>query len=431
MRRIGLVSVISGLIAVSILAYGQKQSRADLEKRRSQLLKEIDATQQLLNETKKNKNVTLSELKALKNQLNARQQLINTMNSEISSINSTISTTSNEIETLNEQLAGQKQRYAQSVRYAYKNKDAENMVAFIFAAEDFNDAIRRLQYLKKLREYRKLESDKINANQVLLSSKINKLSTEKTNKSSLLSAEEKQRQQIQEETAATNAIVNELKGKETELMAQIKKDKLASQKIQRSIENMIRQEIALAKKKAEEDRKRAAEEARIKAEALAKQKAAEEEARRKRNSPGQKTNTKTVTPVEKTLSTNFTNNYGNLPWPVENGIITIISIYISTQIINFILAGLNPKQAFYIVSNKYEDIGEAILKEINRGCTVLKGYGFYSKEERNVLFVAVSRRQVLQLQRLVQFHDPNAFITVSAVQEVHGEGFTYFLNNKA
>lgn len=116
---------------------------------------------------------------------------------------------------------------------------------------------------------------------------------------------------------------------------------------------------------------------------------------------------------------------------LENGIITIISIYISTQIINFILAGLNPKQAFYIVSNKYEDIGEAILKEINRGCTVLKGYGFYSKEERNVLFVVVSRRQVLQLQRLVQFHDPNAFITVSAVQEVHGEGFTYFLNNKA
>lgn len=71
------------------------------------------------------------------------------------------------------------------------------------------------------------------------------------------------------------------------------------------------------------------------------------------------------------------------------------------------------------------------MKEINRGCTVLKGYGFYSKEERNVLFVVVSRRQVLQLQRLVQFHDPNAFITVSAVQEVHGEGFTYFLNNKA
>lgn len=369
MRRIGWISLLGGLLAISIYANGQKQTRAELEKKRTQLLKEIDATQQLLKETKQNKNATLSELKALQTQLQARQQLINTMNSEITTISSSINSTAKEIEELNQKLAGQKQRFAQSVRYAYKHKDAENMVAFIFAAEDFNEALRRLQYLKKLREYRKLESDKIAANQALLSSKINQLSTEKTNKSSLLSAEEKQRQQIQQETAATNVLVNELKGKESELMAQIRKDQQASQKIQNSIEAMIRQEIALAKKKAEEEaKKRAAEEARKKAEALAKAKA-EEEARKKAelaksndvklntgSSTGSepkpsttastttkpaetiaKTESKPATPAStanksaytmgltpevQSISKKFGENQGRLPWPVDKGYIS-------------------------------------------------------------------------------------------------------------
>lgn len=370
MRRIGWISLLGGLLAISIYANGQKQTRAELEKKRTQLMKEIDATQQLLKETKQNKNATLSELRALQTQLQARQQLINTMNSEITTINSSISNTAQEVEELNHKLAGQKQRFAQSVRYAYKHKDAENMVAFIFAAEDFNEALRRLQYLKKLREYRKLESDKIATNQTLLASKINKLSTEKTNKSSLLSAEEKQRLQIQQETAVTNQLVNELKGKESELMTQIKKDQQASQKIQNSIATMIRQEIALAKKKAEEEaKKRAAEEARRKAEALAKAKA-DEDARKKAelakanevklntgSSTGTepkpstptstpkptetvvKTETKTpsntsvtnsnksayamgLTPEVQSISKKFAENQGRLPWPVDKGYIS-------------------------------------------------------------------------------------------------------------
>lgn len=113
---------------------------------------------------------------------------------------------------------------------------------------------------------------------------------------------------------------------------------------------------------------------------------------------------------------------------IEKGIITMIAIYITSNIINFMITGLNPKQAFYIISKEHEAIGQAILNEINRGVTVLSGHGLYSKEERHVLFVVVSRRQVMKLQRLIQSYDKNAFVTVSAVQEVHGEGFTYVLN---
>src|SRR5690606_8293294 len=182
----------------------------------------------------------------------------------------------NDISELNVQLQAQQRSYAASVRYAYKSRESENLVAFLFSANDFNDALRRIQYLKRYNDFRKSEGDKIQKTQTSLNSKINVLNNQKDEKRGLLSEENNQQQELLAEKAETDKVMLSLRGKEKELKDRIRKDQVASAKLENSIKEMIRREIALAKKKAEEEARRKAEQ-----EALARKKAAEEAAKRK------------------------------------------------------------------------------------------------------------------------------------------------------
>ncbi|MDZ7834758.1 MAG: YitT family protein [Alkalibacterium sp.] len=71
------------------------------------------------------------------------------------------------------------------------------------------------------------------------------------------------------------------------------------------------------------------------------------------------------------------------------------------------------------------EIAEAIEQQLGRGITILDGKGYYTKEKKEILYIIISRREVLRIKRIVEAIDPNAFMTISHVQEVTGEGFTY------
>ena len=110
---------------------------------------------------------------------------------------------------------------------------------------------------------------------------------------------------------------------------------------------------------------------------------------------------------------------------LEKVIITLIYLFTASRMINLVLEGFNSKKSFMIISKKYEEIGAQIQEKIGRGTTILDGHGFYSREERKVLFVAVNRLQVMTLQRIIHDVDPKAFIIITEVTHVIGEGFTY------
>lgn len=292
MRIYQIIFFFSFLLFGSFYSFSQPSSRADLEKRRASLMNEISETQKLLSETTKDKTATLSQLRAINARLKARQDLINTINSELGHIDKNINLTAKEIEVLNKNLNKFKMQYAQSVRYAYKNRETQSVLAFLFSAKNFNDVAVRMQYLKKYRDYRKVQADKIKQTQMSLNQKIGVLNSEKQQKGQLLNTEEQQKGQILKESNETNEIVKELQGKEKELKSSIAKNKAAAQKLQNAIKTEIQKEIEIARKKAaeearkkaeEEARKKAAEEARKKAEAEenARRLAAEESARRK------------------------------------------------------------------------------------------------------------------------------------------------------
>ena len=215
MRLYTLLIVI--LLGLGVAAQAQQTNRSDLEKRRASLLNDIANTQTQLEETKKDKKATMGQLKALMSKLESRQQLINNINSGLDKINGNISTSTSEVETLKQNLASLKMAYAQSIRYAYKHRVNQNMLAFLFSAQDFNDAIRRMQYLRKYRDYRKEQVEKIRISQERLTSQINVLNNQKNEKGKLLAVEEVQKNQIQGETQETNKVVTELKGREKEL----------------------------------------------------------------------------------------------------------------------------------------------------------------------------------------------------------------------
>ncbi|WP_045517313.1 YitT family protein [Neobacillus niacini] len=109
---------------------------------------------------------------------------------------------------------------------------------------------------------------------------------------------------------------------------------------------------------------------------------------------------------------------------------TLVAVFIGARVIDFIQEGAYTARGAMIVSERNEDIANKIMEEMERGVTVLKGYGSFTKIEREVLYCVVAKNEIVRLKNLVTSVDPHAFISVTVVHDVHGEGFTLDENKK-
>ncbi|MDO9548312.1 MAG: YitT family protein [Candidatus Marinimicrobia bacterium] len=100
-----------------------------------------------------------------------------------------------------------------------------------------------------------------------------------------------------------------------------------------------------------------------------------------------------------------------------------ISLYFSSKVLDVILDGFDYARSFYIITEKQDEIIEAITQEMGRGGTEIFGDGFYTRKERNILFTVVTRKEVTTLRQIIQQIDPFAFVIIANVHEVIGEGF--------
>lgn len=103
--------------------------------------------------------------------------------------------------------------------------------------------------------------------------------------------------------------------------------------------------------------------------------------------------------------------------------LTIIMLYIGTKVMEFVIEGVNPKKAVTIISKKPEDIAEEVTAYMNRGVTVLAGHGYYTKEQKEILYIVISKQEVVKLKKIVKEVDKDAFIAIHDVRDVFGEGF--------
>lgn len=107
----------------------------------------------------------------------------------------------------------------------------------------------------------------------------------------------------------------------------------------------------------------------------------------------------------------------------EGLMLTIIMLYIGTKVMEFIIEGVNPKKAVTIISENPDQIAKQVNVLMDRGVTVFSGHGYYTKTSKDILYIVISKQEVVKLKRIVKSTDKHAFIAIHDVRDVFGEGF--------
>lgn len=108
---------------------------------------------------------------------------------------------------------------------------------------------------------------------------------------------------------------------------------------------------------------------------------------------------------------------------IDTPLYSLIALYILVKVIDIILEGISYAKAFFIISDYPETIGKTILEQLDRGVTILKGKGLYSGLDKDVLLCVVNRAQMAKVKEIVSQVDKRAFIMITDMHEVLGEGF--------
>ena len=105
---------------------------------------------------------------------------------------------------------------------------------------------------------------------------------------------------------------------------------------------------------------------------------------------------------------------------------SLICIFVSSRVIDYAIDGASYDKLLFIISNENDKLRDFIIHDLERGATFLKASGMYTKEDKEMIFLVVSRREVALVQRKVKSIDPKAFLVVTDAYDTYGEGFKAF-----
>jgi len=305
-------SVTNNLILVFLLVafWGSSQVSSDkLIKEQSRLENKIADTKMLLKKTQNNKSASLDELKVIENQINYREQLLKNYDNQIRGAELKVEQKSKQIKEYEAKVRRLKDQYKKLILYAYKNRNKYGKMMFIFAAESYQEAIKRNNYLKRVAEIQENQFIVIQQHQELITEEIGAIEKEKKLKLAVISDKKKERLAIEEDRVRQEKIYQEFKQEEEQILAKLRQDEKDRQVLRNRIASAIQREIA------EAEAKRKAEEA-----ALAKKSATTTTTAKETTTAS--TPTFEATKEEAALGKSFEVNRGKLPWPVDKGTIT-------------------------------------------------------------------------------------------------------------
>lgn len=308
-----------GLVLVVGVCVAQPQTRDQLEKQRQDLKKEIEETQKLLNKNKSDTREGLLQWRLISKKVNLQNKVIDNINKDLHELNNNIYIIQRDIYRYNRLLDTLKQEYAKSMVYAYKNRGNYEFLNFLFSANNFNDAVKRIAYLKSYRNYREVQGENILRTQELRKKRISDLSGARNQKNETLKTQNKEMGVLATEQKEKDRILSNLQKQGKQLNQQI----AAKQRQMKKVNNAI----AAAIKKAKED---AIREAKLKAE---REKAALAKAPSSAATPSPTATRVVKKPGESVLlneqnmalNASFEKNRGALPWPVDRG--TVLMSY--------------------------------------------------------------------------------------------------------
>jgi septal ring factor EnvC (AmiA/AmiB activator) len=406
-----LFSIFVFSAAVTAQAPASKEQQ-DLEKERQQLRRELEETQEQLNKNKKTTKEIISQKALIERKLSLQEKVIDNISQDISFLNNTIYKSQRDINKMQLLLDTLKQDYAKSMVYSYENRNNSDFLNFIFSASSFNDAIKRITYLKSYRSYREMKGENILRTQELLRNRINDLSGTKKKKSTVLQVQAKEANVLQSQQEEKDQIVKQLKAQGKELNNQVAAKKKQMLRVSNAITAAIRRAMdearrASAAKAAEEKKLRDAE---------------SKAAKNNDNNPVENTGSKSIAKFPKKvapisankenvllnstaaieLDKNFTKNKGILPWPVDKGYILLHygpnklsdgiilvndGVSISSEV------GTPVKVVFggeVMVVDNYDDVQLVVIK-----------HGSYFTAYSNISSVTVNKHETVQTGQVI------------------------------
>ena len=374
------------------------QTRDELEKKRKEIQQEIEELQRAQSAISKDKKASIGQLNLIQNKLQKRNAVIDNINSQVKLIDNNIYNNNREIYRLQKQIDTLKEHYGRTIEYAYKNRSNYDMLNFIFTSTSFNDAVKRISYLKSYRTYRDDQVVNINKTKATLISKIATLSENKKEKSQVLVEQSKQMKILEDEKKEKSGFVSKLKSREKELEKEMAAKKRVARNLQNAIAGIVRREIEAARKKAADEAKKLAETN------AAKPKTGAPEATAPKASPGtRKANLLESTPEVTRVSVGFENNRRNLPWPVDKANVT--SGFGNIKIEGTTLIDNNPgiiisTQEGIAVKAVFEGIVASVF-DIGGSQSVAIKHGKYFTTYYNLTGLTVSKGQAVKMGQVI------------------------------
>lgn len=276
------------LICFITTAWGQDSRQEKLKQQRKQLQQEIKQINTLLFSNTKKKKSALNEVEDLAVKINLRERLIRVTNEEANRLTQQINVNQRTIGRQRKELEALKADYADMIRYSYASKSGQSRLMFLFSSESFLQAYKRFQYLKQYAAFRKKQGLLIAEKTQTLQALNKTLLVQKTRKEALVKENRAVQNSLSEERLAQKELVTALKKRERSLESQIRKKQKQIAAYDKEIQRLIRAAIAASNKAA-----------------------------------GKNKAVFTLTPEAQLIDKNFTANKGKLPWPVEQGVVTL------------------------------------------------------------------------------------------------------------
>ena len=409
MRRTTLLFLFAACLWAGSAAAQPVQDKSELEKERQAIQQELKEIQSMYNKVKGQTRQTLGQLNVLNRKIALQEQYLNNINREIRAIDDDIYLSNLEIYRLQKQMDTLKIQYARTIVYAYKNKSNYDYLNFIFSANSFNDAVKRITYLKSYRAYREKQVNTILETQQLIAKRKQQQLGRKEQKNSALTNQTKQVQELAVQKKEKASVVAELKSKEKDLAGQIAAKKKRDRDLQNAITAIVRREIEAAKvkAKAEADAKKKADDLAKKNNPVTTPEAPTVSATNPvmTSTPGTTTSKRNealkkpdsyldLNAKDVALNSSFAANRAKLPWPVDNGVVTLR--YGNNKIENTLLTFDNPGLTIATpspgVAVKAVFDGEVVaVYSLGDGTAITIRHGKYFTTYSNLSGVSVSK----------------------------------------
>lgn len=288
--RYFLINTVIVLAFASQECYSQSKRQIELEEKRVELQKQIKEITRMLFEVKKEKKSVVNAVENLNYKISVRKNLIRITNQQANLLTLEINDNQNQISNKRDKIRLLKDEYAKMILKSYKNRSVDNKLMFVLSSSNFQQAYRRLQYIKQYADYQKLQAEIIKQETKQLQKFNKELLRQKKDKDKLVSENKAAKAILDKELIAQNSLIEEIQKNLTKFSAQIKLKQKETEKLDAEIRKLIREAIAASNKKAGKTGKQA---------------------------------TFALTPEQRKLAATFTANKGKLPWPVVKGVVKL------------------------------------------------------------------------------------------------------------